>query len=173
MRLLSTILLVILCRISSFSSDSITVYLFLLDECRISQELAPEINAIHKEYATQNIGFLGLFPNFASKPEGIEKFKKKYQITIQTQNDYNKAYAHKFNAEILPTAVVYNETEQKIEYMGGINDLFYKPGKRKAQVTKHYLRDALNNILLGKTPEIKSTQAIGCFINFNENLVNH
>jgi thiol-disulfide isomerase/thioredoxin len=172
MKFLTTILFIFFCRTWSFSSDSITVYLFLLDECRICQELAPEINAIHKAYGQSNIGFLGLFPNFASKPAGIEKFKKKYNITLPTKTDYYKKMAKKFNAEILPTVVIYNETTQNIEYIGAINDLFYKPGKRKAKATKHFLRDALNAILIGKAPEIKLTQAIGCFINFNDNLFN-
>ena len=152
--------------------DSITVYLFLLDECRICQELAPEINAIHQEYASQKVGFIGLFPNFASKPAGIKKFKKKYKLIMPTKTDYYKKWSHKFNAEILPTAVVYNETQQKVEYIGAVNDLFYKPGKRKSQASKHYLRDALNHVMQGESPEIQSTQAIGCFINFNDNLSN-
>ncbi len=152
--------------------DSISVYLFLLDECRICQELAPEINAIHEQYAPQKVGFIALFPNFASKPAGIEKFKKKYKLVIPTKTDYYKKWSHKFNAEILPTAVVYNETQQKIEYIGAINDLFYKPGKRRYQASHHYLRDALKSLMAGQSPEIKSTQAVGCFINFNDNLSN-
>ncbi len=173
MRYIATFIIITFCITRSFSNDSITVYLFLLDECRICQELAPEINAIHQEYSKKNIGFLGLFPNFASKSIGIEKFKKKYTITLPTKTDYYKKVAQKFNAEILPTAVVYNETKQKIEYIGAINDLFYKPGKRKAQATNHYLRDVLNDLTFGRSPVIKSTQAIGCFINFNDNLSNH
>ena len=173
MRLLATILIIFVTITKSFSSDSITVYLFLLDECRICQELAPEINAIHQEFTKKNIGFIGLFPNFASKQVGIDKFKKKYNITLHTRTDYYKKIAQKFNAEILPTAVVFNETNQKIEYIGAINDLFYKPGNRKAQSTKHYLRDALSSIIKGVSPEVKSTQPIGCFINFNDNLLNH
>lgn len=156
----------------SVSRDSVTVYFFLLDECRICQELAPEINAIHQEYAPQKVGFIGLFPNFASKPVGIEKFKKKHKLIMQTKTDYYKKWSHKFNAEILPTVVVYNETQQQVEYMGAINDLFYKPGKRRYQASHHYLRDALKSLIAGQSPEIKSTQAVGCFINFNDNLSN-
>ena len=173
MRLLATILIIFVTITKSFSSDSITVYLFLLDECRICQELAPEINAIHAEFTKKNIGFIGLFPNFASKQDGIDKFKKKYNIILHTRTDYYKKIAQKFNAEILPTAVVFNETKQKIEYIGAINDLFYKPGKRKSQAREHYLRDALNSIINGVSPKIKSSQPIGCFINFNDNLLNH
>lgn len=160
-------------KVAIFGSDSLTVYFFLLDECRICQELAPEINAIHQKYTTKNIGFVGLFPNFSSKPHGIEKFKKKYQINFSTKTDYYKKWCHRFDAEILPTVVVFNESSQKIEYKGAINDLYYQPGKRRHLVTQHYLRDALDSLLLGKLPEPKQTKSIGCYINFNDNLINN
>lgn len=156
-----------------WANDSLTVYFFMLDECRICQEMAPEINAIHQKYTPKNIGFVGLFPNVASKPSGIDKFKKKYKIHFATQTDYYKKMCHQFDAEILPTVVVFNETSQKIEYKGAINDLFYQAGKRRHQVTQHYLREALDSLLLGKSPEIRQTQAVGCYINFNDNLINN
>lgn len=176
-RNISKFLVVLFILLSSKSAllatDSLTVYLFLLDECRICQELAPEINAIHQKYSTKSIGFVGLFPNFASKSSGIDKFKKKYNILFATKTDYYKKMCHKFDAEILLTVVVFNETSQKIEYKGAINDLFYQAGKRRHQVTQHYLRNALDSLIIGKSPETKQTQAVGCYINFNDNLINN
>jgi thiol-disulfide isomerase/thioredoxin len=160
-------------KMALLATDSLTVYFFMLDECRICQELAPEINAIHQKYSAKSIGFVGLFPNFASKPSGIDRFKKKYNILFMTKTDYYKKMCHKFDAEILPTVVVFNETSQKLEYKGAINDLFYQAGKRRHQVSQHYLRDALDSLILGKSPELKQTQAVGCYINFNDNLINN
>lgn len=149
--------------------DSISVYLFLLDECRICQELAPEMNTIYEEYQS-DIGFIGLFPNFSSKSDGIKKFKEKYQIKFNTRTDYFKKMTHKFEATILPEVIVYNETSKTIVYRGAINDLFYTPGKRRHFVQNHYLRDALKAISENKLPAIASTQPIGCYINFNDSL---
>ena len=160
----------ILCLSNVISAkDSITVYFFLLDECRICQELAPEMNAIYTEYQSE-IGFLGLFTNFSSKSTGIQHFKEKYQIKFNTRTDYFKKMAHKFEATILPEVIVYNETSKSILYRGAINDLFYTPGKRRHFVQNHYLKDALKAISQNKLPTISKSQPIGCFINFNDSI---
>ena len=154
---------------SLLSRDSITVYFFLLDECRICQELAPEMNMIYADYGSQ-IGFLGLFPNFSSKTKGIQAFKNKYDVMFKTKTDYFKTMTNKFGATVLPEVVVYNENNQKVLYRGAINDLFYAPGKRRHFITKNYLRDALKTIAEGKLPAVSESQPIGCFINFNDSL---
>ncbi len=149
--------------------DSISVYIFLLDECRICQETAPELNALYLAYGNE-IGFIGLFPNFSSKKQGIEAFKEKYNIKFNTKTDYFKTQAQRFEATILPEVIVYNETQKYIIYRGAINDLFYTPGKRRQIVSKNYLRDALIASSNGKQPPIKVSQPIGCFINYNDAL---
>jgi peroxiredoxin len=165
---ISLLFLIFLSHVLS-GKDSITVYLFLLDECRICQELAPEMNAIFDEYQS-TIGFIGLFPNFSSKSEGIKKFKDKYRIKFNTRTDYFKKVTHKFEATILPEVIVYNETAKTIVYRGAINDLFYTPGKRRHFVQNHYLRDALRAVSESKLPAIASSQPVGCYINFNDSI---
>ncbi|MBL0025574.1 MAG: hypothetical protein WBP08_09080 [Saprospiraceae bacterium] len=154
-----------------YSRDSITVYLFLLDECRICQEQAPEINNIYEKYG-QTVGFLGLFPNFSSKKKGIESFKSKYGIKFSTKTDYFKTQVKKFEATVLPEVIVYNEDKEEIIYRGAINDLFYQPSKRRQVIRQNYLSDALQAAIIGEEPAIKATQPIGCFINFNDSLNN-
>ncbi|MBK9565702.1 MAG: hypothetical protein WAT22_02420 [Saprospiraceae bacterium] len=151
------------------SRDSITVYMFLLDECRICQEISPEMNAIYEEYGDA-FGFVGLFPNFSSKKKGIDAFKEKYNIKFKTKTDYFKTQATKLDATILPEVIVYNETTKEIIYRGAINDLFYSPGKRRQHITNHYLRDALDATLKNQIPAIRETKPVGCFINFNDAL---
>ncbi|MBK9734955.1 MAG: redoxin domain-containing protein [Saprospiraceae bacterium] len=156
---------------SLFSKDSITVYIFLLDECRICQEISPEINQVYQNYK-HKFGFLGVFPNFSSKQKGIDKFVKKYNIKFNTTTDYFKRITNKYKATILPEVVVYNEDKNTILYRGAINDLFFAPGKRKHDIQNHYLMDALSQIDKGQNIVLKETQAIGCFINFTD-LINN
>jgi peroxiredoxin len=149
------------------SKDSISVYFFLLDECRICQEMTPEINRLYHEFGS-SMGFRGIFPNFSSKEEAINQFKQKYKIKFQTQMDYSKEISSKFNATVLPEVVVFNENTQTVLYRGAINDLFYKPGKRRQHIKHHYLKEALIAIRGGKLPELTQSTPIGCFINFND-----
>lgn len=150
-------------------NDSITIYIFLLDECRISQEVAPEINKLYDEASQIGMGFIGLFPNHASTQEGIQHFVKKYRLHFPVKEDYQKEFAKKLGATIMPEVVVYNETQKQILYKGLINNLYYAPGKRRHRITEHYLKDVIFALHQGLTPRISQTEAIGCFINFSEN----
>lgn len=151
------------------SRDSITVYIFLLDECRISQEMTPELNSLYNEFGI-NFGFIGIFPNFSSKKKAIEDFKSKYKIQFPTKTDYFKKLSNTFNATVLPEVIVLNETRNKIIYRGAINDLYYTQGKRRQIIRNQYLRDALFGLVNGVELKVKETQPIGCFINFNDPL---
>jgi len=149
--------------------DSITVYVFLLDECRISQEMAPELNKLYAQAKDAGLGYIGLFPNLASTQTGMNKFVKKYKIAFPISEDYQKTKARKLGATIMPEVVVYNEDQKTVLYRGLINNLYYAPGKRRHRVTEHYLKDVIFDLERGQTPGINHTEAIGCFINFSEN----
>lgn len=149
------------------AQDSLTVYVFLLDECRICQESAPELNEIFNKYR-KKAGFTGVFPNFSSKPAGIESFTKRHGIGFRTRTDYAKKLVHRFNATVLPEVVVYNETSEKIIYRGAISDLYYAPGKRRQNPDKHYLRQALDEFYSNRPISVPETKPTGCFINKND-----
>ena len=38
----------------------------------------------------------------------------------------------------------------------------------ESKVTKHFLRDAVNAVLAGKTPEVEETRPYGCGISYNK-----
>lgn len=149
------------------AGDSITIYIFLLDECRICQEISPELNSIYDTYKNK-YSFCGIFPNFSSKQKGIDKFKEKYKIRFYTKTDYFKTLTHKFKASVLPEVVIWNETTKQIEYRGAVNDLFVTPGKRRSSAQNHYLEDALEALNKGERPAIQQTDPIGCYINLND-----
>ncbi|MBK6362125.1 MAG: redoxin domain-containing protein [Saprospiraceae bacterium] len=151
------------------SSDSFTVYVFLLDECRICQEVAPELNKIYTLTKENNIGFVGYFPNLSSNDAGIQKFRKKYKVQYTLSTDFEKEVAKRFAATTLPEVVMWNETKNELVYRGLINNLFYAPGKRRHKITQHYLKDAIFAVQGGKYPVTKTTDPIGCFINYSEN----
>jgi len=155
---------------STSAKDSVTVYIFMLDECRICQELAPALNSIYNTYHPKGIGFVGVFPNFSSKQKGINAFKTKYKITFPTKTDYFKKLTTKFNATVLPEVIFYNETTQTVIYRGLINDLFYSPGKRRHAIQYHYLSDALEAYINNTPLKVAHTTPIGCYINFNDSL---
>ena len=146
------------------SKDTIIVYIFLHESCIISQYYTLPLKELHEEYANENIQFIGVFPNFFSKPDKIEQFKKKYQIPFELKTDYYHTQKEKFGATVTPEVVVYNESEEKIIYRGRIDDAYARVGKKKRITTTSELKDVLGAIANDQPILIANTQAVGCFI---------
>ena len=150
--------------ISRQIQDSITVYIFLHESCVISQYYTLPLKELHKEYANENIQFIGLFPNFSSKPNQIEAFKEKYQIPYELKTDYFHKKKEKFEATVTPEVVVYNESKGQLIYRGRIDDAYARVGKRKRITTTSELKNVLESIRNNQAITVSNTQAIGCFI---------
>lgn len=153
-------------------SDSITVYVFMSDECIICMDYASYINKLYNLYSTDNVTFVGVFPNFASKKDKIESFKKKYNFAFEMKTDYFKKRVSKFDVQVTPEVVIYDEKKEKTLYQGRIDNSFYALGKRRRVVTKFDLEDALISIAKQEKIKIPKTEAIGCFINQTDNISN-
>ena len=145
--------------------DSVTVYLFLHDDCVISQFYTLTMNALYEEYGSQ-IEFIGLFPNFSAKPENIAIFQEKYQISFLLKQDYYKVKTKKFGITVTPEVVVYHHGKDEMIYRGRIDDV--RLGKRKLHPRTSELEDVLKSIQNGIIPDYHDTRSIGCFITFND-----
>ncbi len=168
MRTLLTILMIALLPIMAKSMaprDSFTVYLFLLEDCKITQAYADKMQSIHAEYAKDSIGFQGFFPNPISEDSSMQAFTQKYKIPFACTRTQAYARAKQLGVTVTPEVVVYNETRQKIVYQGRINNLYERVGQRRQVVTSHELEAALYCIRNSKPVPIPKTTAIGCFLN--------
>lgn len=162
----------ILCLVSSLAtltsqtySDSISVNFFLLDECRISQNISGEINHVSNQFSQETFSYNYYFPNKSSTPEKIETFLKDYKLRSTYHIDYDKVKTEFYGATIAPEVVVYDEKNDKLLYRGRIDNSFDKVGSRRRVITSRDLRDVLAAIVSQQEIETKETQAIGCFIN--------
>ncbi len=149
-------------------SDSLTVYVFLLDECLISQFYTLELSRLSETYKSKGVGFIGYFPNSASSTQDIQTFGKAYHLDFPLEQDYNKALTQKFEITVTPEVAVWDHRSDRLIYRGRIDDSYVRVGKRKLHPKNHDLEDIISSWLVGKTTEqLIETQAIGCFINFD------
>ncbi len=161
-------LVILLCLSFTFQAqERITAYLFLLDDCVICQSYSPKLNQLYAEYG-EEVNFVGVFPNFTSKPDKIDSFKVKYGIEFETRTDYWKKMVHKWGVEVTPEVVVYDEENEQIIYKGRIDNEFVGLGKRRKVVTTDELSEVLQSITSGDPGPFTFTDAVGCFINFND-----
>jgi len=156
-------------RTGSSVSDSLTVYVFLHDDCLISQFYTLELTRLYNTYHTQKVGFVGYFPNSASTSEQIEGFAKDYKITFPLLPDHAKDLTRKFGIKVTPEVAVWDHRSDQMIYRGRIDDSYVRVGKRKTHPQNRDLVDIIDAWLLNETPgTLVQTQAIGCFISFTD-----
>ncbi|MDQ3015164.1 MAG: hypothetical protein M3R25_00340 [Bacteroidota bacterium] len=154
------------------SSDSLTVYVFLLNECVISQFYTPQLSDFYKKYHDQKVGFIGYFPSFNDKPDAIEAFGKKYKIDFPLKQDYYKDWSKKMGVTITPEVAVWDHRTDRLIYRGRIDDSYVRVGKRKTHPQSPDLKNIIDGWLLNQTPDtLVQTQAVGCFISFKDALL--
>jgi hypothetical protein len=146
-------------------SDSISVNFFLLDQCRISQNISGEINKVKAEFNQADFNFVCYFPNTSSTDKKIKSFIEEYKIDIPYFTDYDKYKTKFYGATMAPEVVVYDEKNQTVLYRGRIDNSYDKVGSRRRVVTSKDLYKTLAAIINNDEINPKETQAIGCYLN--------
>jgi peroxiredoxin len=149
--------------------DSLTVYVFLHDECVISQFFTPELTRLYDKYRSKGVGFIGYFPNPAASTEKMSGFAEAYHLDFPLAQDLNKAMARKMGVTITPEVAVWDHRDDQLIYRGRIDDSYVRVGKRKLHPQHFDLQETIDAWLSGQYPQtLVQTQAIGCFINFTD-----
>jgi len=148
------------------AGDTLRVYFFLAESCPICKSITQEIRFLEMRYAGEAVRFEGIFPNPPwSTPESRRAFAKKYKLNMPLYADSGQAMARRYDVKITPEVLVLNHQNQMV-YRGLIDNSFASVGKRRAVVTEHYLRDAIDAWISQKTIPLDQTQPVGCLIQF-------
>jgi hypothetical protein len=125
------------------------------NECPISKAYIKTISTLHKDFG-DTVQFCLLDPGVGSRPiTGMEHL---------VYRDDDRQICERYNVEVYPQVVVYNTFARKKLYSGKIDDRAVKLGEVAKVATKNYLRDVLLAVSKGEPVTVPSNQAIGCFI---------
>jgi hypothetical protein len=119
---------------------------------------------LHAKYNTEDLSFVGLFPNRYSSEKGIQAYQEKYSIPFSLKREYYQTKTKFFGVTVTPEVVVYNETQEKMLYKGRIDNMYARLGKRRRVVNTSELEDVLIAIQNGSPLPYSETEAVGCFI---------
>ncbi len=139
------------------------VYIFMGETCPVSRHYTLTLKKLHTEYASEELEFIGIFPNRLSTPATIAAFKEKYALPFSCIGDSTHTWVNRLEATITPEVVVVDSSNTAI-YRGRIDNTFADLGKRRRIITEHDLTDVLSALKDEKPPAFRQTQAIGCFI---------
>ena len=151
------------------SKDSLTVYVFLHDDCLISQFYTLELTRLFDAYHSKKVGFVGYFPNATSTAEQMATFGKDYKLAFPLLPDYDKVMTRKFGVKVTPEVAVWNHRSNQLIYRGRIDDSYVRVGKRKMHPQNRDLEKIIESWQLNQSSgTLVQTQAIGCFISFTD-----
>src|SRR6187549_204885 len=124
-------------------ADSLTVYIFLHDDCLISQFYTLELSRLYDAYHSKKVGFVGYFPNATSTAEQIETFGTNYKLTFPLLPDYTQDVTRKFGVTVTPEVAVWDHRSDQLIYRGRIDDSYVRVGKRKTHPQSRDLEEII------------------------------
>jgi len=144
----------------------LSVYIFLAETCPISQFYTITLKDLHREFASDNVTFKGIFPGKESTEGSVAEFKKTYDLPFELILDKDQKLTRNLKAKVTPEVIVQNELTGEILYQGRIDDSYYQVGKKRPFVREPDLRNALTQLQRNQPVKKPKTDAVGCVITF-------
>ncbi len=153
--------------LSDFASAKGFIVVFTSNHCPFSKSYEDRVIALDAKYASQGFPVISINPN---DPEAYEEDSfvnmqaraKEKNYTFPYLADDTQNVSKLFGAMRTPQIYVLKKEAGKliVSYLGAIDDNAQDP----SGVTKHYVEDAVNNLLAGKPVVTTATKAVGCAI---------
>lgn len=158
-------------KLSDYAKAKILVIVFTCDHCPTAQLYEPRIKKIAADYSNRGVTLVAIQPN---NPEAIRLDELGYtdvsdslaEMKIRAAyRHFNFPYlydgetqkvANEYGPKATPHAFVF-DAQRKLRYEGRVDN-----NQRIALVTKHDLRDAIDELLAGKPVTENHTGVFGC-----------
>jgi thiol-disulfide isomerase/thioredoxin len=149
-------------KISTVNKE-LSLFIFLSPECPLSQNYTIVINQLQQKF-DQQVNIFGIIPGNDYTVNDITVFENKYNTRFKILIDTKKQLTRYLQATVTPQAILLDKMGNLV-YKGAIDDWVIALGKKRTQVSRHYVQDAIAQTLRSEFVSIKSTKAFGCIIN--------
>ena len=159
--------------LKDFADAKILVVVFTCNHCPTAQDYQERIKKIVTDYKSKGVAVVAINPNDANALRfdeiawsDLSDTFPEMKIRAQDRH-FNFPYLYDGDTETVAKAygpvatphVFVFDAARKLRYEGAIDD-----SQRLDHVTRHYLQDALDALLAGRTPAVTQTKLIGCSI---------
>jgi glutathione peroxidase-family protein len=144
--------------------DPVVVVVFLANHCPVVQAYEDRLIEFTNDYKDKGVKVVGLCVNDldSDRLPQIKNYMKEKGSNYVYGYDESQAIGHAYGATNTPQFFVLDK-DRTIKYMGQMDD-----NQREERVTKKYLRDAVDAVLRGDSPEISETQPRGCSVKYTK-----
>jgi len=143
--------------------DLATAYIFFAPDCPLCINYSLTVRELEEIYNKKPVQIIVVFPGKSYDINEIKEFLEIHKIESSVILDKNYNLVEILKPTVTPEVVLVNDNGE-IAYQGAIDDWVYGTGLRKQNISKHYLKDAINSLLNDKDPENDYQLPYGCFI---------
>jgi peroxiredoxin len=148
---------------AEFAGSRAVVLFFITSDCPISNGYVPEMNRIAQAYSSKGVRFFGVNADLTTPLADVQRHAKDYGFTFPVLLDPQQILIRFTGATITPQAAVL-QPAGALAYLGRIDNRVEGFGQQRPHATENDLRDALDQVLTGKTVAKPATKAVGCSI---------
>ncbi len=159
--------------LKNFAEAKILIVVFTCNHCPTAQYYEERLKQLVTDYKDKGVAVVAIMPNdpksvrldelgWTDLSDSFEEMKARAR-----DRDFNFPYLYDGDTEAVARAygpvatphVFVFDSGHKLRYVGAMDD-----SERVQQVTKHYVRDALDALLLGREPEVAKAKVAGCSV---------
>lgn len=158
-------------KLSDYSSAKGFIVVFTCNTCPVAKAYQDRVVALHAEYASKGYPVIAINTNdpVASPGDTFEKMQeraKEKNFAFPYLQDENQVVTKQFGAAHTPTAFILKKTDKGnvVAYIGAIDN-----DQEESNPTRStYVKNAVNELLKGKSPAVTTTKAIGCTVKWKK-----
>ena len=144
------------------------VLVFISTDCPIANAYQPKLAKLAKEYVSLGVRWFMVHPAPSTTRARAAEHAKQFGIEVPIVVDQDQSIARSIGARVTPEVHVFVNAKENAVYQGRIDDLYAAYGKKRVAATTHELADALKAIVDGQPISVTNTEAVGCFITFDD-----
>ncbi len=148
--------------LADYKDAKLLVLVFTCNHCPVARAYEDRLIALERDFGSKGakVVAVNVNNNAADRLEAMKKRAAEKGFNFPYLYDASQKVGRDYGATVTPHVFVLDEN-RKIAYVGAVDD------KQDAEKVKtHYLRDALDALLAGKSPPQAVTRQFGCGIRY-------
>lgn len=162
---------------ADFAAAKVLVVVFTCNHCPTAQAYEERIKKIVADYRDRGVALVAINPNHAAAvrldEQGYGDLGDSFEEMVIRHRDHQWNFPYlddgetqeltrKFGAVATPHVFIF-DAERKLRFQGRIDN-----SEREDLATAHDTRAALDALLAGKEPEVKTTRVFGCSVKWKD-----
>jgi peroxiredoxin len=148
--------------LNDFKDKQAVVVVFLDTECPVANLYVPTLIDLHKQYADKGVQFLAINASNQDSFVSVAAHAQEREIPFPVLKDFDQTVADAFGVKRTPEVFLL-DSKRVIRYHGRVDDQ-YGIGVRREKPTRSDLKEAIDELLVGKAVTTSRTEATGCVI---------